>query len=149
MTAKKQLSKTELENLLKHLQADFDNYRKRIEQEKIQIIQSANANLLLDIMPVVDNFRRGLAHRSLGEGGAEDPWTQGIKAIEKQLEDTLEKHGLQVIEVKIGEQFNPALQEAIAHQPTPDHKPNSIVKIVENGYQLSGKVLRPAKVVVA
>lgn len=152
MTTKKQLSKPELENLLKRLQADFDNYRKRVEQEKIQITQFANAKLLLDILPVVDNFRRALAHRSppqADEGGAEDQWTQGIRAIERQLEETLTRHGLQVIEVTIGDQFNPALHEAVAHQPSPDHQVNSIIKIVENGYQLSGKVLRPAKVVVA
>lgn len=159
MTTKKQPAptgasgpaKTELENLLKRVQADFENYRKRMEQEKIQITQFANANLLLAILPVVDNFRRALAHRSpdVRRDGAQDSWTQGIKAIEQQLEDILSRHGLQVIEVTIGDQFNPALHEAVAHQPSGDQKPNEIIKIIENGYQLNGKILRPTKVVVA
>lgn len=151
---------TELENLLKRLQADFDNYRKRMEQEKVHTIQSANAKLLLDILPVVDNFRRAITHRPVprspggevensSEGGGQDNWSQGIQAIERQLEDILQKHGLQAIEVTVGDEFNPTLHEAIAHQPSGDHQPNSIIKIVENGYQLSGKVLRPAKVVVS
>lgn len=144
MTAKKQPAKIELENLLKRLQADFDNYRKRVEQEKMQITQFANANLLLDILPVVDNFRRALDHHN-----TQDSWSQGVKAIERQLEEALTRHGLQVIEVTIGDQFNPALHEAIAHQPSNDHQPNSIIKIAEHGYQLGGTVLRPAKVVVA
>lgn len=149
MTAKKQSGQKELENLLKRVQADFDNYRKRLEQEKTQITQFANANLITELLPVLDNFKRALAHRSLGEGGAVDSWLTGINAVEKQLEDILGKQGLKAIEVVIGDQFDPTLHEALVHQPSPGHQPNSIVKIVEHGYQLNGKVLRPAKVVVA
>lgn len=143
------MQKKELENLLKRLQADFDNYRKRVEQEHSEIRKSANADLILSLLGVLDNFKRALAHRSLGEGGADDSWTIGIKAIEKQFEDVLNQTGLETIEVKPGDAVNLQIHEIISQESTQGIPEGTIARELTPGYRLNGKVLRPAKVVVA
>jgi len=142
MTEKKQLTKKELEDLLKRVQADFDNFRKRTEQERSQLIQSANANLILKLLPVLDNFRRAAEHAPA------ESWVQGIKAIERQLEEVMTNYGLKPIEVKPGDHFDPGSHEAVSRQPKTDQNADTVIKVVETGYQLNGKVLRPARVVV-
>lgn len=147
MTDKKQLTKKELEDLLKRVQADFDNYRKRIEQNKQTIRQFANANLILDFLPVLDNFRRAAGH--LPENLKDDSWAKGVQAIERQFEEILRGNGLTPIEVKPGDQFNANLHEAVSAEHKESGKLGTVSEVLEQGYLLSGKVLRPAKVVVS
>lgn len=147
MTDKKQLTKKELEDLLKRVQADFENYRKRVEQDEQTIRQFANANLLIDLLPVLDNFRRAAGH--LPENLKDDVWAKGVQAIERQLEEILRQHALTPIEVKPGDRFDANLHEAVSNEAK-GTLPHGIVKqVIEQGYLLSGKVLRPTKVVVS
>lgn len=127
----------ELTNALQRERADFDNFRKRTENEKTDIFKFANENLILEILPVLDNFQRSLEHTKHLDG---TPHQEGLKLIKKQLEDVLKNNGLEKIEVKVGDSFDPALCEAV------DGEGNHIAEIILDGYKLNGKILRVVKV---
>lgn len=135
----------ELEEMLKRVQADFINYKKRTEAEKDGMIKFAFANSLTKIIPVVDNFNRAFAHLPAEMEGNE--WVLGIKQIEKQLEDILEQVGLKKIETK-DVIFDPAKHEAISFQENKKLEDGKILQELEIGYELDGKIIRPAKVIV-
>jgi molecular chaperone GrpE len=126
-------------------QADFANYRRQVEEDRKKLIKTANSDLLLDILPVLDNFQ--LAAKHTPSELENNNWTQGVKQIEKQLENILETEGLIKIE-SIGTQFDPNFHEAIDHIPS-DKPENEIVEEVISGYTFDGAVLRPAKVKVS
>lgn len=133
----------ELENGWKRTQADFDNYQKRSEKQKLNIISNANADLMMKIVPVLDNFRRAFAHAP-----KEDNFTLGIKQIEKQLEDILTSEGLKKIETG-GQNFDPQKHEAISYEENKDIPADFIIAEAESGWEFNGKVLKPAKVRVS
>jgi molecular chaperone GrpE len=140
-----QAEMAELEDLLKRTQADFVNYRRRNEEDKINFAKFATADLMEQILPVMDNFR--LAAKHVPEELTGNNWVVGVQSIEKQLEQILGANGLEKIETE-GREFDPNLHEAIA-QSKDDSKPNHIVLTEEApGYMLNGKLLRPAKVIV-
>ena len=131
----------------KRTQADFENYRKRTEQDRINLCTTANLDLIVKILPVLDNFRRASLH--IPENLQENDWTKGILMIEKHLEDILIQEGLIKIAVKPGHQFDPNLHEAISYEENKDFKSEQIITSVEEGYKLGDKIIRPAKVRVA
>jgi len=126
-------------------QADFLNYKKQASDEKASLISSANADLIYEILPVLDNFKLAADH--MPAELANNNWAQGIKQVEKQLESILQNEGLERIKT-IGEQFDPNLHEAIEHM-TSDKPENEIISEILPGYILNDKVLRPAKVKVS
>ena len=131
----------------KRTQADFENYRKRTEQDRINLCTTANLDLIVKILPVLDNFRRASLH--IPENLQENDWTKGILMIEKHLEDILIQEGLIKIAVKPGHQFDPNLHEAISYEENKDFKSEQIITSVEEGYKLGDKIIRSAKVRVA
>lgn len=126
-------------------QADFTNYRRQTQEDRKKLIRMANADLMTEIIPVLDNFQ--LAAKHIPAELLDNNWTQGIKQIEKQLEDILANEGLKKIET-IGQEFDPHLHEAIEHIKS-DQPENSIVEELTSGYEFDGQVLRPAKVKVS
>lgn len=138
---------TELESGWKRTQADFDNYRKRSDQEKTEFARFANENLILDILPVLDNFSLALAHKP--ENLANDNYVLGLEYIKNQLEKTLLENNLNKVNIKIGDDFDPQTAEAIEVEEAKDFKPNQITEIIADGYTLNNKLIRPAKVKVA
>lgn len=126
-------------------QADFDNFRKQSSEEKMRIIKSANSNIVSDLLPVLDNFQ--LAARHIPTELAENAWAQGIKQIEKQLEDILASEGLESVG-NVGEEFDPAFHEAVEHVVS-DKPEDEIVEVVLRGYKMDGDLIRPAKVKVS
>lgn len=126
-------------------QADFENYKKRTAQEKIDFSNNSNANLIYDILPVLDNFQ--LAAKHVPENLKDNNWALGIKQIEKQLEDVLGSEGLEKIET-IGAKFDPNFHEAMEHVKS-DKPEDEIVEEILAGYKFNGSTLRPAKVKVA
>lgn len=129
--------------------ADLENYRKRSEEEKQSFVKFAHADVLLQILPVLDNFKRAANH--VPTGGDETNWTNwsnGVKAIEKQFEQVLEANGVTQIPVKIGEAFNPTIHEALMSEES-DQPADTITAEIEPGYTLNGRVIRPAKVKVS
>jgi molecular chaperone GrpE len=123
-------------------EADFDNYRKRVDQEKNDTVKYANAVLILNLLPVLDDLER--AFKSLPDSLARLSWTEGIRLVQRKLEATLEAHG--VCEIKaLGETFDPAVHEAVAQGVGEEGR---VIDEVQKGYELNGRLIRPARVVV-
>jgi molecular chaperone GrpE len=135
----------ELETQVARLGADFANYRRRTEEERSQLTKMAQAQTLLELAPVLDNFRRATDHLPADLQG--NNWVTGVLYVEKQLEQILEGFGLQKVKT-VGEQFDPKLHEAIETEPS-ETAANTITSEVEAGYMLDGQVLKPAKVKVS
>jgi molecular chaperone GrpE len=126
--------------------ADFDNYRKRTRQEMEDASRFANQKLLTDLLPVLDNFERALQH-SEGNGG--EAVREGVLLTQKQLYDTLAKHGVEPIEA-VGKRFDPQYHEAIMRvEPGPGQEPDTVAEELRKGYTLHGRVLRASLVKVA
>ena len=123
--------------------ADFENYRKRADREKEDFRRYALTNLLRDLLPVLDNFDRALDHAEEG-----DDFHKGVLLIYKQLYDVLRKAGLKPIE-EIGVRFNPNIHEAVIREEDPSVPSHTVTAILQKGYYLHDRLLRPALVKVA
>lgn len=126
--------------------AEFDNYKRRTAKEKIELMQSAGKDVIVKLLPVVDDFDRSLQFMNeIPEG---DAVKQGVDLVYQKLKKTLEQLGVQEIEV-IGQPFDAEFQEAITLIPAPsDDMKNKVIDVVEKGYLLNNNVIRFAKVVV-
>jgi molecular chaperone GrpE len=128
------------------LQADFDNYRKRVLREKDEIYRRANEDLMEELLPVLDHLDMALA--SAGEEHQQDPVVEGFRLVGEQLANTLSKFGLSPIETN-GQEFDPNLHEAILHMPSETVAENGIVSQARGGYKLGERLLRASQVVVS
>ncbi|HOE74874.1 MAG TPA: nucleotide exchange factor GrpE [bacterium] len=147
MKKKNNLHKQQLDELKagwQRCQAEFDNFRRRTEEEKTKWHHDAQADVILQILPVVDNFELALTH--LSDKQKEDPTVQGIFHIQAQLEAALHNMGVEKIKASVGGQFDPALHEAV--DSTAGKGGTVIDSIVQHGYRLGNTILRPSKVVV-
>jgi len=126
-------------------QADFQNYRRQSEEDRKKLGDNAKADVMIDILPVLDNFQLAAKHVPADLEG--NNWVQGIKQIEKQLEYILSNLGLIKIET-VGTKFDPYFHEAIEHVAS-DKPEEEIVEEVAAGYKFDGTVIRPAKVKVS
>jgi len=125
--------------------AEFENFRKRSNQEKADWIKLATQKLALDICDVLDNFERALAQT--GEEHKEDKLIKGFAMIEQQLRTVLERENIRKIDA-LGKDFDPQWHEALAHIPS-DYDENIVAAVIQNGYTIHDKVLRPARVAVS
>lgn len=123
-------------------EADFSNYKKRAEQEKNELGDSANASLILNLLPVLNDLERAFA--SLPPKSVGRTWVEGIRLIHRKLQGVLEAQGLTEIKA-VGEPFDPSLHEAVAHQ---EGEEGVVIDEVQRGYKLKDKVLRPTLAVV-
>lgn len=128
---------------LKRLMAEFDNYRKRNEKEKLEIYDRASSNLLAEMLPIVDNFERALKVET-----TDKVFYEGVTMIYKQLMGTLEKAHVKVIEAK-GKPFDPNLHNAVMHIEDEKYGENEVVEEMQKGYLYKDKVLRYSMVKVA
>ncbi|MCR5034104.1 MAG: nucleotide exchange factor GrpE [Clostridia bacterium] len=124
------------------LMADFQNYKKRVEKEKRDLYAYANENIMSDLLTVMDNFERALEH------DADENFKEGIELIFKQLQDALEKSGLAEIPA-LGEDFDPNVHNAVMAEETEDYESGKVSGVMQKGYTLNGKVIRPSMVKVA
>jgi molecular chaperone GrpE len=125
------------------LAAEFDNYRKRTAREWSQRVRSANAELLLDLLEIADNFDRALQVEH-----ADGPYADGVRMIFQQLQGMLRQKGVQAIDA-LGRRFDPAQHEALLHIPSADCKEGDVCREIRTGYMLHERVLRPAQVAVS
>ncbi len=123
-------------------QADFVNYKRRVEQERQETVKFANAELLRAILPVLDDLERALEH--VGPEMSDHEWVEGIRLIQRKLLAALEANGVRVMEA-VGQPFDPNLHEAAMHGPG---ESGMVVGEVQKGYFLHDRVLRPARVIV-
>lgn len=136
----------ELNNKYLRIHAEFDNYRKRTNKEKIDIISTANAGVLKDLIPVIDDFERAIANNEKAEDL--NSVKEGFLLIFNKFKSAVEQKGLKAMDAD-GKEFDSELHEAIANIPAPTKKlKGKVVEAVEKGYYLNDKVIRFAKVVV-
>ena len=128
-------------------QAEFENYRKRVERERGELYQHGRDDVLLQFLPVVDNFERALSSLETSEGDAE-ALRHGVELIHKQFKDALSKFGLEAVEA-VGQTFDPHVHEAVTTEATDKHKENTVIQEFQRGYRIGDRLLRPAKVKVA
>lgn len=143
--AKLQAEKAELADMLVRRQADFENYRKRIERERAEEGRRAQSRLIDEMLPVLDGLDRAL---SAHDDPAYEEYRKGLELIYKQLWDTLARHGLERIEAK-GKPFDPHVHQAVDRVETHDHPDGTVVEVLQQGYKFHDRVLRPSAVRVA
>jgi molecular chaperone GrpE len=126
------------------LAADFDNYRKRVAREHAALTQRANERLLHELLPVLDDLERALEAAAEHE---EAKLEEGVKLVHRSFLALLERHGLSEIEANGA--FDPHVHEALLAQPAEDAEEGSVLQVLQKGYRLGDRVLRPARVIVA
>jgi len=146
--------KKEKEEYLKGWQkerADFINYKKAEKERFKEVVRFSNERIIKSLIATLDGF--DLAIKSFlkqGKGKKENEhYLKGIYLIKSQLEDILEKEGIEKIKVKLGDLLNPAIHEVVAVTESEKSPPDAIIEILEKGYILNGKVIRPCRVIVA
>jgi molecular chaperone GrpE len=129
------------------LAAEFENYKKRTAREFEALIQSASEDVIRDLLPILDGVARALAHRESGQAETEG-YQEGVAMLMEQLPKVLKNRNLKEIET-VGQPFDPNVHEALMQMASDTVAAGHVVDVVENGYTLGDKVLRPAKVVVS
>jgi molecular chaperone GrpE len=124
------------------LMADFQNYKRRVEKEKSEIYDYANQKILAELLTVLDNFERALA-----QDCADEAYEKGMSMIFKQFREVLEKSGLEEIEA-LGKDFDPNFHHAVMTDNNDDYESGQVTGVLQKGYKLHGKVVRPAMVKV-
>ena len=141
----------ELRELLARRQADFDNSRKRAERERGETYQRLVADVVKQLLPVVDNLQRALEVEASVEANESEEFRHflhGVELISKQLNGVLERLGVEVVPT-VGRPFDPHVHEAIVTEPSAEYAPNTVMQEIQRGYRLGDKLIRPAMVKVA
>ena len=126
--------------------AEVENFKKRINREKEDAIRYANENLIKDLLPVIDNLERAVAHAQGGGNGK--PLVEGVEMVLRGLLDVFGKHGVVPV-AAVGEVFDPGKHEAMAQVESSQHEPNTVIDEHHRGYLFRDRLLRPALVSVA
>ncbi len=137
--ARARVQAAEYEDRWKRSAAEFINYKRRTEQERGDLLRGANAALILELLPVLDDLERALANVPADESAS--PWVEGVRLVERKFRAILERQGLTPI-AALGQRFDPAVHEAVAGSG------QVVTQEYQRGYRLHGRTLRPAMVVV-
>jgi molecular chaperone GrpE len=140
-----QRERDELYDRLLRKTAEFDNFRKRMERDRTEMIEWAAADVLGEVINIVDDFDRALEAHAPPEA---QPYKAGLELIQKQLADMLKKRGVTTIEA-LGVDFDPHLHQAVAYEEVPGAREGEVVGQLTRGYKLGDRLLRPAMVKVA
>lgn len=125
--------------------AEFENYKKRTARERIELFKTAGQEVIESLLPVIDDFDRAIVE--LEKEGESDHLT-GVKLISTKIKDTLGSKGLEEVEVKVGDDFNADIAEAVTQIPAGDDMKGKIVDVIVRGYKLGDKIIRFPKVVI-
>ena len=126
------------------LAADFDNYRKRVAREYVEVTTRANERLLNELLPVLDDLERALEAAASHE---EAKLEEGVQLVHRSLASLLERHGLSEIEAEGA--FDPHVHEALLSQPGEGAESGTVLQVIQKGYRLGDRVLRPTRVIVS
>lgn len=124
-------------------QAEFQNYKKRLERDNELMYNNMKGDIIKKVLPILDDLERALQNRP-----ADDAWANGIELIARKLQSILDGENVKRIEAK-GLAFDPNFHEAISHEPSDDVESGYVIEVVQNGYMLGERVIRPALVRVA
>ena len=142
-----EVAKKELNEKLLRLAAEFENYKKRNLIEKKQATYVAKENMLRDLLFFIDNFERGL---KLYENSQKDTdFFKGMKSVEKDFQNFLEKNNIEKINISAGDDFDPNLHQALELKKSEKFGSNKILEVIQTGYRLDDKLLRPSMVIVS
>src|SRR5436309_8384428 len=130
-------------NDLKRVAADFDNYRKRAARDQESLVTRAHERLVKELLPVLDDLERALA---AAEEHEEAKLEEGVRLVHEELKSALKREGL--AEIETNGRFDPHVHEALLSQPS-EAEEGSVLEVVQKGYRLGDRVVRPARVVVA
>lgn len=137
----------ELDNKVKYTQAELINYRKRKDEEVSNLLKFANKDLILELIPALDNFERAIKLDDTNLNDELSKFLAGFKMIYSHLSETLKKYGVEEIET-VGKVFDPNVHEALMTKTDPNKPNEEVLECLLKGYTLKGKVIRAAKVVV-
>jgi len=129
-------------------QADYQNFKKETEEKRGELMKWCQVQVLEEVIPVYDNFKKANAHKPESDDKLWKNWAQGIDFIMKQFADILANHKIEEIKT-VEEQFNIEQHEAVGEEESDDHEENVIIREVDAGYLIDGKVIKPAKVIIA
>lgn len=141
----------DLKDRLARRQADFENYRKRVERERSETYERVVAEIATQLLPVLDNLKRALDTEASLEAGESDEFRHflsGVDLIFKQLSGVIEALGVKPV-LSVGERFDPHIHEAVVSEPTDEHEPDTVMEEIIRGYRMGDKLIRPALVKVA
>jgi len=135
----------EYREMLQRTQADFINHKRRTEQERAEQAKTANALLIERLLPVIDDFGRAIEAVPPDQRGQD--WVQGVSLIGRKLLSTLEQEGLKPVG-QVGEEFDPREHEAVMVDESAPKDDGKVTRVIQGGYSLNGRLLRPARVAV-
>ncbi len=142
-----QIESIEAVDRLHRCLADFDNYKKRQAENQKEFTKYAAEGVINDMLPVLDNFHAATEH--IPDGEANNPWVTGIMFIQQQMDKVFEEHNVTRIDVKVGDEFDPNIMEAIKNDDETElNEDAKVEKIAQPGYKIGKKILRPARVVL-
>lgn len=124
-------------------QADFQNFRKRVDRDNETFKASTKGDIIKKVLPVLDDLERALQNRP-----ADDAWANGIELVARKFQNILDMEGVKKIEAK-GAAFDPNFHEAISHEPSEEVESGHVIDVIQNGYVIGERVIRPALVRVA
>lgn len=130
----------------KRAKADYLNFKKEEERRKSEFVKFANLSLILELLPLRENFKKAFNH--LPKELEENDWVIGIKHIKNQIDELFKKFHIEEIKT-VGEKFNPERHEAVGKEKRDNLEEDTIIKEVETGYLMEGKVIKPAKVIIS
>jgi molecular chaperone GrpE len=133
-------------DLAKRTQAEFENYQKRAQRDSTQALRFAQAPLAFDILAALDNLDRAVA--AAQQAGETGPLVQGVAMVQSQLLDMFRRHGVTRLDAQ-GEPFDPNFHQAVMQQPSKEHPAGTVMQVLEHGYRIHDRVLRPARVIVS
>jgi molecular chaperone GrpE len=156
---KEEVDSVELENSKKELKelndkylrlyAEFDNFKKRKIKEDIEIVSSATSRVILEILPIIDDFERALENFAINKGDVSENINEGVKLIYDKLISTVKKQGVEAMDVKSGDDFNIDLHESVANTPIEDQSlKGKVANVIQKGYLLNNRIIRFAKVII-
>ncbi len=142
--AEAEATRDEYLDLVQRIQADFENYRKRAAREQERLVAHAHERLVRELLPVLDDLERAL---EAAERHEEAALVDGVKLVEQSLRKALQREGL--AEIETTGQFDPHVHEAVLTQARDDAEPGSVLEVLQRGYRVGDRVVRPARVIVA
>ncbi|MEZ4590378.1 MAG: nucleotide exchange factor GrpE [Chloroflexota bacterium] len=127
-------------------QAEFANARKRMEKQRLETYTNATASVIDKLLPIVDDFDRAM--QNLPEEISENSWLEGIQLVQRKLQATLDNFNVTAIEA-VGQPFDPTWHEAITQEPSDEYESGVVCRVLQTGYKIGDRVIRPSLVVVA
>lgn len=129
--------------------AEVENFKKRVARERVEERAFAAQEVVVSLLPVLDNLERALAAAQAQPGGSDSPLYKGVELVCRQFEDALRKQGVQAVDTPLGQPFDPNLHQPLLQEPAEGQAEGAVLEVLQKGYRLGDRLLRPSLVKVA